>query len=173
MEGNDSDRPAKKRKLQTNATPTDLCYPLTALDAPISPPPRRVARPQPQADIVPATDPELVQESKIISSPFQLTSIKDLPPALNVDTVTLKGLLGDPLIKECWNFNYMHDIDFILDAFDPDVKDTIQLKVIHGYWKREDRSRLLLQVGWKHFLSLSVIQSPLMIIGDLDIQEIF
>lgn len=145
MEGNGFDRPAKKRKLQTDPTSTNQRRPLTTLNAPVSPPPRRGPRPQPQGDVRTGTSTIPVPESKVIPSPFQLTSIKDLPPALNVDTITLKGLLGDPLIKECWNFNYCHDIEFILDAFDSDVRDQVQVKVIHGFWKREDRSRLILQ----------------------------
>lgn len=32
----------------------------------------------------------------------------------NLDAVQLKDILGDPLIKECWNFNYLFDIDFVM-----------------------------------------------------------
>lgn len=120
------------------------------LYAPISPPPRREPRAQTNASSE-ATNAiaidSLAHQLKVIPSPFQLTAIQDLPPALNVDTVTLKELLRDPLIKECWDFNYLHDIDFLLNAFDPDVKDLVAIKVIHGFWKREDRSRIALQVG--------------------------
>jgi tyrosyl-DNA phosphodiesterase-1 len=83
----------------------------------------------------------------MIKSPFQLTWIQDLPASSNADAVSLKDLLGDPLIAECWNFNYLHDIDFLMDAFDPDVKDLVNVHIIHGFWKKEDTSRQNLKVG--------------------------
>jgi hypothetical protein len=49
-----------------------------------------------------------------VSSPFQLTNIQDLAPHQNVDAVRLKDILGDPMIKECWNFNFLFDIDFVM-----------------------------------------------------------
>jgi len=82
-----------------------------------------------------------------MKSPFQLTSITDLPASLNVDAVSLKDILGDPLISECWEFNYLHDLDFLMDAFDEDVRDLVKVHVIHGFWKKEDQSRLNLIVG--------------------------
>ncbi|KAL9090521.1 MAG: hypothetical protein Q9165_005282 [Trypethelium subeluteriae] len=53
-------------------------------------------------------------EIQTTSSPIKLTHIEDLSPTRNVDTVSLSDLLGDPLIKECWQFNYLFDIDFIM-----------------------------------------------------------
>jgi tyrosyl-DNA phosphodiesterase-1 len=52
--------------------------------------------------------------TRYIPSPFQLTKIRDLAPHQNVDTVELKDILGDPLIKECWNFNFLFDLDFVM-----------------------------------------------------------
>ena len=52
--------------------------------------------------------------TKVIPSPIQLTRIRDLPPQCNVDTVSLKDILGDPLIRECWQFNFCLDLDFIM-----------------------------------------------------------
>lgn len=49
-----------------------------------------------------------------IPSPIQLNRIQDLPPSSNVDTISLGDILGDPLIKECWLFNYLFDIDFMM-----------------------------------------------------------
>jgi len=80
-------------------------------------------------------------------SPFQLTAIHDLPTASNVDAVTLKDILGDPLIAECWEFNYLHDLDFLMNAFDEDVRSLVKVHVVHGFWKQEDPSRHQLQVG--------------------------
>lgn len=48
------------------------------------------------------------------ASPFQLTKIRDLAPYQNVDTVELKDILGNPLIRECWNFNFLFDLDFVM-----------------------------------------------------------
>ncbi|KAJ4294817.1 hypothetical protein N0V88_005051 [Collariella sp. IMI 366227] len=64
---------------------------------------------------------------------------------MNKDTVTLKDILGDPLISQCWEFNYIHDIDFLMSAFDEDVRSLVKVHVVHGFWKREDPSRLALQ----------------------------
>lgn len=49
-----------------------------------------------------------------LPSPIQLTRIQDLSPAQNLDTVGLGDILGDPMIKECWNFNFLFDIDFVM-----------------------------------------------------------
>jgi tyrosyl-DNA phosphodiesterase-1 len=83
---------------------------------------------------------------RVIKSPFQLTWIRDLPESSNVDAVSLRDMLGDPLIKECWEFNYLHDLDFLMDAFDNDVRDLVRVNVVHGFWKKEDQSRINLLV---------------------------
>jgi tyrosyl-DNA phosphodiesterase-1 len=54
------------------------------------------------------------QETQYMASPVQLTKIRDLAPAKNIDTVSLKDILGDPLIRECWNFNYLFDLHFVM-----------------------------------------------------------
>jgi hypothetical protein len=88
------------------------------------------------------------QDVQFIKSPFQLTAIKDLPPSENVDAITLKDLLGDPLIKECWNFNYLHDINFIVDAFDEDTRDMVKVHVVHGFWMKDDLKRVAIEVRY-------------------------
>ena len=55
-----------------------------------------------------------VSHSRMIPSPIQLNTIAALPASSNVDTVSLRDILGDPLISECWLFNYLFDVDFIL-----------------------------------------------------------
>ncbi|KAK6224658.1 tyrosyl-DNA phosphodiesterase [Colletotrichum tabaci] len=80
-----------------------------------------------------------------IASPFQLTRIRDLPEAANKDTVTLKDILGDPLIAECWEFNFLHDIHFLMSHFDEDTRNLVKVHVVHGFWKKEDPNRLALQ----------------------------
>jgi tyrosyl-DNA phosphodiesterase-1 len=83
-------------------------------------------------------------------SPFQLTWIRDLPESSNVDAVSLSDILGDPIIAECWDFNYLHDLDFLMDAFDQDVRGIVRVNVVHGFWKNEDQSRLALKVLLDH-----------------------
>lgn len=65
--------------------------------------------------LAPNNDHGVANDStRCIPSPFQLTKIRDLAPHQNVDTVELKDILGDPLIKECWNFNFLFDLDFVM-----------------------------------------------------------
>ncbi|KAB5545943.1 tyrosyl-DNA phosphodiesterase-domain-containing protein [Coniochaeta sp. 2T2.1] len=98
---------------------------------------------------------------KIFRSPFQLTKIRDLPPVSNVDTVALQDLLGDPLISECWNFNYLHDIPFLMSAFDPHVRNIVKVHLIHGFWKRDDGNRLQLEEEVKGFNNVSLHEAYL------------
>ncbi|KAK4660852.1 hypothetical protein QC762_122720 [Podospora pseudocomata] len=93
---------------------------------------------------------------KSVGSPFQLTKIKDLPAGLNKDTYTLRDVLGDPLISECWEFNYLHDIDFLMSAFDEDVRSLVKVHVVHGFWKREDPNRLALQESAARFNNVTL-----------------
>lgn len=124
------------------STPQTLAHP-------ISPPRRRAQQPPPpQEDLGP---PHVQAEERPgrpqrFKSPFQLTAIRDLPAEANVDAVMLRDVLGDPLIAECWEFNYLHDIDFLMGHFDEDVRDLVKVHIVHGFWKREDESRLALQV---------------------------
>ena len=55
-----------------------------------------------------------VRSRKIIASPVQLNHIQNLPASSSVDTVRLSDILGDPMIKECWLFNYLFDIEFLM-----------------------------------------------------------
>lgn len=54
------------------------------------------------------------EETRFLPSPIQLTKIEKLSAHQNVDAVSLSDLLGDPLIKECWNFNFLFDLDFVM-----------------------------------------------------------
>ena len=51
---------------------------------------------------------------KVVPSPVQLNFIEELPAISNVNTISLGSILGDPMIKECWLFNYLFDMDFIM-----------------------------------------------------------
>ena len=133
MGDNNQDGPRKRRRLSSDEQIHSPPAPSTSrtLEREISPPPMRRA----------------AKGCSVIPSPFQLTRIHDLPDSSNIDTVSLKDILGDPLIAECWEFNYLHDLDFLMEAFDPDVKDLVKVNVVHGFWKTEDASRLNLKVG--------------------------
>lgn len=57
---------------------------------------------------------ELPRPPRRIDSPIKLTRVDGLPEAVNVDTIGLEDILGNPLIKQCWAFNYLIDVDFLL-----------------------------------------------------------
>ena len=46
-------------------------------------------------------------------SPFRLTRVSDLPDNKNADTVTLTEIIGSPLVRECWFFDYLYDVDWV------------------------------------------------------------
>lgn len=98
--------------------------------ASISPPPIRRSVPNPCTDHVindlrkdegfpehisgqPKTDQHRMAVP-LMASPIHLSTVKGLPATHNVDTVSLRDILGDPLIEECWLFNYLIDVDFIM-----------------------------------------------------------
>ncbi|KAF2260754.1 phospholipase D/nuclease [Lojkania enalia] len=127
------------------------------LSRPISPPASRRAR-----SVTPSPSISRARASKVASlanedgerddgsqkylpSPIQLTRIKNLSPTANVDTVGLGDILGDPMIRECWNFNFLFDLDFVLGKFDQDVRKLIKLRIVHGFWRRDDERRKNLQ----------------------------
>lgn len=95
--------------------------------------------------------------SKAQASPWKLTWVRDLPESENHDAVTLKDILGDPLISECWEFNYLHDITFLMDAFDPDTRGLVSVHVIHGFWRQEDPNRQAIIVQMSLFFHYHAI----------------
>ena len=52
--------------------------------------------------------------SHVIPSPVQLNFVRDLPATNNVDTIKLSDILGNPMIEECWLFNYLFEMDFVM-----------------------------------------------------------
>jgi hypothetical protein len=164
-EGIPAREPPKKRlKLEDADSQSNSSLILTSLAAPISPPRhKRLQAATEDRDLEGLVDDgqleAWVEDKQLISakslrsskqdgipsmlpSPFKLTNIKDLPDASNVDTITLKDLLGDPLISECWEFNYLHDLDFLMNSFDPDVRTLVKVHVIHGFWRDVDGAQL-------------------------------
>ncbi|KAL8726205.1 MAG: hypothetical protein Q9181_006144 [Wetmoreana brouardii] len=92
-----------------------------------------------------------------MASPIQLSTVNGLPASSNIDTVSLSDILGDPLIKECWLFNYCFDIDFVMSQLDADTKDLVQVKVVHGSWKTEDSNRVHIEEAAKRYQNLQII----------------
>lgn len=93
----------------------------------------------------------------IIPSPVQLNSVEDLPNSLNVDTISLKDILGNPLIRECWIFNYLIDVDFVMSKFDADIKDSVQVKIVHGSWKKEDGNKIRIDEAAERYRNVQAI----------------
>ena len=129
---------------------------LSSLSRPVTPPLRKLASLQEplktpgemkgsnaeSQSISAASDTRIV-----IQSPFQLTHIRDLPANHNVDAVRVTDILGDPMIRECWQFNYLFDVDWLMAQFDSDVRDLVYVKIVHGSWKREAPNRIAIEVG--------------------------
>ncbi|KAK6523579.1 hypothetical protein TWF281_001560 [Arthrobotrys megalospora] len=94
------------------------------------------------ANISAASNPEVSNKSTlIISSPFKLTQIRNLPANKNIDAITISDILGSPLIREIWSFNFMHDLEWMVSHLDEDVAKQIKIKIIHGNWRKDDASR--------------------------------
>lgn len=147
----DLNRDSKTASKSKHTVPTYTRSPLKSLDRAISPPAGKPANSTSSAPLASCTITEYKSENKkrgckILPSPIQLTRIRDLPADHNVDTLELKDILGDPMIKECWQFNYLFDLNFLMGALDEDVRGIAQVKVIHGSWKKEDTRRLRLEV---------------------------
>lgn len=103
-------RPSKRRKVESH-NDSEPSY--EERQRPISPPILRRVNDagKPQATLPPVSS---FAKPAVIPSPVQLTHIRDLPTHLNIDAVKLSDILGDPLIKECWQFNFLIDLDFLM-----------------------------------------------------------
>lgn len=117
----------------------------------VSPPPLKR-----QAIQKAGTGDESIDKKPLFPSPFRLTRIHDLPESSNEETVSLHDLLGDPLICECWAFNFLFDVDFVMSHFDPDVRSFIQVKIVHGSWRKEDVNKAGIDVGFHSTLQRNV-----------------
>lgn len=126
---------------------------LVSLHREISPPVRAQPSPLKPASPGPKEQDDLAVPKvtknvpRVISSPVQLTHIRDLPANNNVDTVRLRHILGDPMIRECWQFNYLFDVDFLMSNFDEDVRSLVKVKVVHGSWQKEAPNRIRVEVS--------------------------
>ncbi|KAK5093354.1 hypothetical protein LTR70_004726 [Exophiala xenobiotica] len=98
---------------------------------------------------------------RAISSPFQLTRVRDLPAKDNIDTVSLHDILGDPLIKQAWIFNFCFDVNWTMQHFDADVRRLVDVKVVHGSWRQEDGNRLGIEKDLKAWKNVQEIRAYL------------
>lgn len=164
------ERPSKRARVSTGSSepeetegrPNRIGTPLNSLNRSISPPLRTRIQP---TQVTGLSCPELVNDetvpeksahdakgpagpASLIPSPVQLTHIRDYPASkgYNVDAVRLSDILGDPMIRDCWQFNYMFDVDFLMRQFDEDVRSLVKVKVVHGSWKKESPNRMMIDV---------------------------
>ncbi|KAJ5363087.1 hypothetical protein N7541_003931 [Penicillium brevicompactum] len=154
--------PSKRTKLSAG-TDSESDTPLVSLHREISPPVRAQPSPLKPASPGPKGQDDLVVPKvtksvpKVISSPVQLTNIRDLPANNNVDTVRLRDILGDPMIRECWQFNYLFDVDFLMSNFDEDVRSLVKVKVVHGSWQKEAPNRIRVEEACSRFSNVEQI----------------
>ncbi|KAL5366310.1 tyrosyl-DNA phosphodiesterase-domain-containing protein [Aspergillus floccosus] len=149
--------PAKKPKLSSDTSTADTTSALASLRRSITPP---SPRPSKRAVSSPAKTTNAQQDTpRVIPSPFQLTHVRDLAESSgnNADTVRLRDILGDPMIRECWQFNYLFDVDFLMQQFDEDVRSLITVKVIHGSWKREAPNRIRVDEACSRYPNVEAI----------------
>jgi len=108
-----------------------------------------------------SSDPILTKgpTSRIVASPFRLTRIHGLPSSANIDTVNIKELLGSPLIKEAWIFNYCHDVHWTMQQFDPDIRDLVSVKIIHGFWRTESGGKIAIDEACSRYPNVKAIQA--------------
>lgn len=165
------DRPSKRAKTtDSEHNERDSTNPaennIKSLHRSITPPPcTRQSQPAEDAQCqsasqIPHQETKPCPTPETIRSPISLTHIRDLPgsSANNVETVQLRDLLGDPMIRECWQFNYLFDVDYLMDQFDEDVRDLVIVRVVHGSWKREASNRIRIDVLFPFPSSISKIQ---------------
>jgi tyrosyl-DNA phosphodiesterase-1 len=143
------ERPSKRARILLDSSDDSARTPLASLQRAISPPLPRGCPELTDGKLTSGTEGTegTTRPAQFINSPIQLTHIRDLPEGNNVDTIRLRDILGDPMIRECWQFNYLFDVDFLMSQFDEDVRGLIQVKVVHGSWRREDTNRIRLEVS--------------------------
>ncbi|KAJ5728752.1 uncharacterized protein N7483_003260 [Penicillium malachiteum] len=177
-------RPSKRTRLSSSLSSetrelreeVEVHTSLTSLRRSVSPPPRtRSGQSHASIATIPRADlkndqfdhkrketsgkkPALYR-ARQVPSPFQLTHIRDLPDkeGSNDGTVKLRDILGDPMIKECWQFNYCFDVDFLMSQFDEDVRSLVQVKIVHGSWEKESANRIRIDEACARFPNVEAI----------------
>jgi tyrosyl-DNA phosphodiesterase-1 len=140
------ERPSKRVRISSDSDNDSATTPLTSLSRAISPPLPRGCPRLADGGLTSGSE-DTVRPTKFVNSPVQLTHIRDLSNGNNVDTIRLRDILGDPMIRECWQFNFLFDVDFLMSQFDEDVRGLVKVKVVHGSWRREDSNRIRIEVS--------------------------
>ena len=66
------------------------------------------------SNLIQANDDTSSQAPRATPSPVQLNFVDALSASSNVDTVSLGSILGNVMIRKCWLFNYLFDLDFVM-----------------------------------------------------------
>ncbi|KAJ9653287.1 hypothetical protein H2198_007531 [Neophaeococcomyces mojaviensis] len=98
---------------------------------------------------------------QLLRSPFQLLRARGLPSQDNIDTISLHDILGDPLIKEAWIFNFCFNVNWTMRHFDADVRELVKVKIVHGSWRRDDRNRIAIEEHLKTWKNVEDIKAYL------------
>ncbi|KAJ6088759.1 hypothetical protein N7486_010020 [Penicillium sp. IBT 16267x] len=167
------ERPSKRTRLSTDplkeeSLTSGISTPLASLQRSISPPARTrsgqllastSACPEIPGDQDNGFPANSSNSPRLIPSPFQLTHIQDLPDkgGLNEGTVKLRDILADPMIKECWQFNYCFDVDFVMSNFDQDVRGLVKVKIVHGSWERESMNKIRIDEACTRYPNVEAI----------------
>ncbi|CAG7991083.1 unnamed protein product [Penicillium nalgiovense] len=153
------ERPSKRARVLLDSSDGSAPTPLASLQRAISPPFPRGCPELTDGKLTPGTEGTegTTRPAQFINSPIQLTHIRDLPEGNNVDTIRLRDILGDPMIRECWQFNYLFDVDFLMSQFDEDVQGLVQVKVVHGSWRREDTNRIRVEEACSRYPNVEPI----------------
>ncbi|KAJ5671217.1 hypothetical protein N7507_000344 [Penicillium longicatenatum] len=169
-----TERPSKRARISTDplkdcdSSASGISTPLESLQRSISPPARtRSGQPLEPISVCPAIPGDQDDglpanrtcSTRLISSPFQLTYIQGFPDkgGFNEGTVKLRDILGDPMIKECWQFNYCFDVDFLMSNFDQDVRGLVQVKIVHGSWERESMNKIRIDEACTRYPNVEAI----------------
>ena len=170
-------RPDKRIKLDPEHEDVKLERNSSTLNAPISPPKRRLAAGSTisgdeshhqgkdhstlkytakQSDLT-----HTGQDFKAISSPVQLIRIPGLKESENLDTLGIRDILGDPLIRECWAFNFCFDVDWLMTNFDEDVRNQVKVTLVHGSWRRESPTKIAIDDAVKRYSNVKAVTAYL------------
>ncbi|PHH81339.1 hypothetical protein CDD82_1000 [Ophiocordyceps australis] len=80
----------------------------------------------------------------VVKSPWQLTWVRDVPVELNQDA-----------------FNFLFQLDFLMEAFDADTQHLVKVHIVHGFWKHQDANRILLSQEAAKFPNIRLHVAPM------------
>ncbi|ERF69581.1 hypothetical protein EPUS_01911 [Endocarpon pusillum Z07020] len=103
------------------------------------------------------TQSATTSKCSIIQSPFKLTHIRDLPANANIDTISVRDILGDVMLKEVWLFDFLYDVDWVMQQFDPDIQHIVSVVLVHGSWRREDPNKIHIDEACKRYSNVKAV----------------